>query len=40
MQDAEGYRLAVVSGAITYRDGEATEALPGRLIRGARTAPN
>jgi N-acyl-D-aspartate/D-glutamate deacylase len=39
MQDAEGYRLAVVSGQITYRDGEATEALPGRLVRGARRAP-
>ena len=40
MQDAEGYRLAVVSGEITYRDGEATDALPGRLVRGARAAPN
>ena len=39
MQEAEGYRLAVVSGAITYRDGAATEALPGRLVRGARAAP-
>jgi N-acyl-D-aspartate/D-glutamate deacylase len=39
MQDAEGYRLAVVSGQITYRDGEATDALPGRLVRGARPAP-
>ena len=39
MQDAEGYRLAVVSGQITYRDGEATGALPGRLVRGARPAP-
>ncbi|MEE4300492.1 MAG: amidohydrolase family protein [Pseudomonadales bacterium] len=39
MQDAEGYRLAVVSGQVTYRDGIATEALPGRLVRGARPAP-
>jgi N-acyl-D-aspartate/D-glutamate deacylase len=39
MQDAEGYRLAVVSGQITYRDGAPTEALPGRLVRGAQPAP-
>jgi len=24
-----------VSGQVTYRDGEATSALPGRLVRGA-----
>jgi N-acyl-D-aspartate/D-glutamate deacylase len=24
----------VVSGAVTYRDGEATGALPGKLVRG------
>jgi len=34
VQDVEGYRAAIVSGEITYRDGEATGALPGRLIRG------
>jgi N-acyl-D-aspartate/D-glutamate deacylase len=39
VQDAEGYRYAIVSGAVTYRDGEPTDALPGRLIRGARPAP-
>ena len=39
MQDADGYRLAVVSGQITYRDGVPTDALPGRLVRGARAAP-
>ena len=39
VQDAEGYRLAVVHGQITYRDGTPTDALPGRLIRGARAAP-
>ncbi len=39
MQDADGYRYAVVSGQITYRDGQPTDALPGRLIRGARSAP-
>ena len=29
----------VVAGEVTYRDGEATEALPGRLLRGAQAAP-
>jgi N-acyl-D-aspartate/D-glutamate deacylase len=39
IQDAEGYRFAMVSGQITYRDAEPTAALPGRLIRGAQPAP-
>jgi len=39
MQDAEGYRLSVVTGQVTYRDGVATDALPGRLLRGARPGP-
>ena len=34
LQKARGYRATVVSGAVTYRDGEATGALPGRLVRG------
>ena len=33
-QKAEGYRATIVSGAVTYRDGEATGALPGKLVRG------
>jgi N-acyl-D-aspartate/D-glutamate deacylase len=37
-QRADGYDLTVVSGVMTYRDGEATGALPGRLVRGCRTA--
>ena len=32
-QRAEGYAASVVSGVITYRDGEATGAMPGRLVR-------
>ncbi len=32
-QKADGYLATVVSGRVTYRDGEATDALPGRLIR-------
>ena len=39
MQRADGYSATIVSGQITYRNGEATTALPGRLIRGARAAP-
>ena len=34
LQGAQGYRATVVSGAITYVEGEATGALPGRLVRG------
>ncbi len=34
LQRARGYDATVVSGVVTYRDGEATGALPGRLVRG------
>lgn len=33
LQRAKGYVATVVGGAVTYRDGEATGALPGRLVR-------
>ena len=33
LQRAHGYRATVVSGQITYEDGEPTGALPGRLVR-------
>ena len=29
----------IVAGQVTYRDGEPTDALPGRLLRGAQAAP-
>ncbi len=32
-QRARGYCATVVAGQITYRDGEPTGALPGRLVR-------
>lgn len=32
-QKADGYDATIVSGEITYRDGEPTGALPGRLVR-------
>ena len=38
LQKARGYRATIVSGAVTYRDGEATGALPGRLVRGPQRA--
>jgi len=38
MQRADGYVATVKSGAVTYRDGEFTGAVPGRLIRGAQAA--
>lgn len=39
VQDARGYRFTVKSGVVTFEDGEATGALPGSLLRGARPAP-
>ena len=36
IQRTDGFDATVVSGAVVYRNGEATGALPGRLIRGAR----
>jgi N-acyl-D-aspartate/D-glutamate deacylase len=39
VQRASGYKATIVAGEVTYRDGEATGALPGRLIRGAKPAP-
>ena len=37
-QGAEGYVATIVSGTVTYRNGEPTGALPGRLVRGQREA--
>ena len=39
MQRASGYAATIVSGEVVYRHGEATGALPGRLVRGAQVAP-
>jgi len=38
-QQSEGYVATIVSGTITYREGQPTGALPGRLVRGEKTAP-
>ena len=39
LQRADGYRHTFVAGQETYRGGEPTEALPGKLIRGAQPSP-
>ncbi len=39
LQRADGYRHTIVAGTETYADGEATGALPGRLVRGAQKEP-
>jgi N-acyl-D-aspartate/D-glutamate deacylase len=39
LQRARGYVATILSGIPVYRDGEATGALPGRLVRGAQPAP-
>ncbi|HEX7758338.1 MAG TPA: amidohydrolase family protein [Caulobacteraceae bacterium] len=39
IQRASGYVATIVAGQVTYRDGEPTDALPGRLLRGAQAAP-
>ena len=39
VQRAEGYRATVVSGVVTFENGEATGELPGRLVRGPQSAP-
>ena len=35
IQRARGYEATVVSGTVTFREGQHTGALPGRLVRGA-----
>jgi N-acyl-D-aspartate/D-glutamate deacylase len=39
VQRASGYTATIVKGQVTYRDGTPTDALPGRLLRGAQAAP-
>jgi N-acyl-D-aspartate/D-glutamate deacylase len=38
LQGARGYAATIVAGRVTYRDGEATGALPGRLVRSGMAA--
>ena len=39
IQRAEGYCATIVSGVVTFENGEPTGAMPGRLIRGPRPGP-
>ena len=36
LQKADGYDTTIVSGQVTYRNGEPTNALPGKMVRGQR----
>ena len=36
LQKARGYSATIVAGTVTYREGVATGAMPGRLVRGPR----
>lgn len=38
-QRSDGFEATIVSGTVTYRRGRPTGALPGRLVRFARSAP-
>ena len=40
LQRVDGYDATVKSGVVTYRKGEPTGALPGRLVRGAQPTPS
>ena len=39
LQNADGFDLTVKAGEVIFENGEATGALPGRLIRGSRQVP-
>ncbi len=39
VQKTRGYEATIVAGEVVYRNGVATGALPGRLVRGAQGAP-
>jgi N-acyl-D-aspartate/D-glutamate deacylase len=38
LQDVYGYEATIVAGQVTYREGQATGALPGKLVRGPQGA--
>jgi len=40
LQKAVGYKYTIKNGEIIFQDGKPTEAMPGKLIRGAQPAPN
>ena len=40
LQKADGYVATIKSGVVTFRDGQMTGALPGRLVRGPQARPS
>jgi N-acyl-D-amino-acid deacylase len=40
VQRAEGYKHTIVSGEVVFTDGQPTGAMPGKVVRGGRPAPN
>ena len=40
IQRADGYKYTVVSGEVIFENGEATGAMPGKLVRGPQAAPS
>jgi N-acyl-D-aspartate/D-glutamate deacylase len=38
VQHADGYRYTIVNGEITFENGEATGAMPGKVVRGPQAA--
>ena len=36
VQKADGYKYTVVSGEVTFEDGQPTGAMPGKMVRGGR----
>ncbi len=39
VQKVDGYKYTICSGKVIYEDGQATGALPGKLVRGPQAAP-
>jgi N-acyl-D-aspartate/D-glutamate deacylase len=38
VQRADGYKFTIVSGGVTFEDGQPTGALPGQVVRGPQSA--
>jgi N-acyl-D-amino-acid deacylase len=38
VQRADGYKFTIVSGEVTFQDGESTGAMPGKVVRGGAAA--
>jgi N-acyl-D-amino-acid deacylase len=34
VQRADGYKYTIVNGEVTFADGQATGAMPGKVVRG------